>query len=97
MYYVHGNMMLTFIELSGFSKRRAELLTDDSFKEMQESIIINPQIGSVISGTGGFRKLRWARPGSGKRAEFVSFTTTDVKSLEEFTWLCCTRKMKLIT
>jgi hypothetical protein len=58
--------MLTFIELSGFSKRRAELLSDDSFKELQEAIIINPQIGAVISGTGGFRKLRWARPGTGK-------------------------------
>jgi hypothetical protein len=58
--------MLTFIELSGFSKRRAELLTDDSFKELQEAIIINPQIGAVISGTGGFRKLRWARTGTGK-------------------------------
>jgi hypothetical protein len=58
--------MLTFIELSGFSKRRAELLSDDSFKELQEAIIVNPQIGAVISGTGGFRKLRWARPGTGK-------------------------------
>jgi len=58
--------MLTFIELSGFSKRRAELLSDDSFKELQEAIIVTPQIGAVISGTGGFRKLRWARPGTGK-------------------------------
>lgn len=58
--------MLTFIELSGFSKQRAELLDDDSFKEMQEALIINPELGAVISGTGGFRKLRWARHGTGK-------------------------------
>lgn len=58
--------MFTFIELEGFRKRRSELLEDDEFREMQESLILNPELGNVISGTGGFRKLRWARPGSGK-------------------------------
>lgn len=58
--------MFTFIELSGFSKRRKDLLTDDSFQQMQERLIINPEEGSVIAGTGGFRKLRWSLPGKGK-------------------------------
>lgn len=58
--------MFTFIELSGFSKRRAGLLTDDEFKELQEALIINPERGSRLADTGGFRKLRWARKGMGK-------------------------------
>jgi hypothetical protein len=29
-------------------------------------IAANPKAGDVIPGTGGVRKLRWARPGSGK-------------------------------
>ncbi len=58
--------MFTFIELGGFSKRRAELLTDDEFKALQEALIINPESGSRMVGTGGFRKLRWASSGKGK-------------------------------
>lgn len=58
---------ITFIELSGFSKRRAELLPDDAFREMQEALIVNPELGDTIAGTGGFRKLRWSRAGMGKR------------------------------
>lgn len=58
---------ITFIELSGFSKRRADLLPDDEFRAMQEALIINPELGDTIAGTGGFRKLRWSRQGMGKR------------------------------
>ncbi|WP_151703084.1 type II toxin-antitoxin system RelE/ParE family toxin [Nitrincola alkalilacustris] len=58
--------MITFIELAGFSKRRKELLSDDNFRQMQEALIVNPEAGSRLEGTGGFRKLRWALPGKGK-------------------------------
>ena len=58
--------MFTFIELSGFSKHRKDLLSDDDYRELQEALIINPQAGALMSATGGFRKLRWSRPGMGK-------------------------------
>lgn len=59
--------MFTFIELQGFSKRRQALLPDDEFRAFQEMLIENPEAGDTISATGGFRKLRWNRPGMGKR------------------------------
>ncbi len=59
--------MLTFIELQGFSKRRQVLLQDDEFRAFQEILINDPEAGDTISGTGGFRKIRWSRPGMGKR------------------------------
>ncbi|HHQ2450020.1 TPA: type II toxin-antitoxin system RelE/ParE family toxin [Klebsiella pneumoniae] len=59
--------MLTFIELQGFSKRRQVLLQDDEFRAFQEILINDPEAGDTISGTGGFRKIRWGRPGMGKR------------------------------
>lgn len=59
--------MFTFIELQGFSKRRQVLLPDDEFWVFQEILIENPEAGETISGTGGFRKIRWNRPGMGKR------------------------------
>lgn len=59
--------MLTFIELSGFSKRRQDLLPDDEFRAFQALLIQAPETGVVITGSGGFRKIRWNRPGRGKR------------------------------
>ncbi|CFQ59667.1 Uncharacterized protein conserved in bacteria [Yersinia frederiksenii] len=59
--------MFTFIELSNFSRRRPTLLTDDEFREFQETLINNPEMGDTISGSGGFRKVRWSRQGTGKR------------------------------
>ena len=59
--------MFTFIELQGFSKRCQVLLPDDEFRAFQEILINDPEAGDTISGTGGFRKIRWSRPGTGKR------------------------------
>ena len=59
--------MLTFIELQGFSRRREALLPDDEFRAFQEILNNDPEAGDTISGTGGFRKIRWSRPGTGKR------------------------------
>lgn len=59
--------MFTFIELASFSNRRADYLTDDEFKELQENLIENPEAGATIQNTGGFRKLRWAGHAGGKR------------------------------
>lgn len=41
-------------------------LQNDDLKELEESLIANPQIGDVIQGTGGARKLRIQLDGSGK-------------------------------
>nr|WP_318384238.1 type II toxin-antitoxin system RelE/ParE family toxin [uncultured Enterobacter sp.] len=59
--------MYTFIELHGFSKRRKALMPDDEFQAFQEMLINDPDVGDVIVATGGFRKVRWNRPGMGKR------------------------------
>ncbi|MCY7293818.1 type II toxin-antitoxin system RelE/ParE family toxin [Alteromonas sp. a30] len=60
--------MITFIELTGFSKRRNEFFTDDDFREFQEALIENPKKGDTIANTGGFRKVRWGQGDKGKRS-----------------------------
>ncbi len=42
-------------------------MQDDEFRAFQEILINDPEAGDTISGTGGFRKIRWSRPGMGKR------------------------------
>lgn len=42
-------------------------LDDDDLRELEIYLCLNPTSGSVISGTGGLRKLRWSLEGKGKR------------------------------
>lgn len=62
-------MKATFKELPGFAARRSEYLSDDEFREFQNLLMENPDVGDVIKGTGGLRKVRVAsmKRGKGKR------------------------------
>lgn len=57
---------MVFIETPAFTRLLGKYLDDDGYRELQESLATNPMAGSVISGTGGFRKLRWRQPGRQK-------------------------------
>lgn len=58
---------MVFIESAVFTRQVTELLTDESYAELQQCLAARPQMGDVIQGTGGLRKVRWAAQGSGKR------------------------------
>jgi hypothetical protein len=48
--------------------RQAEAILDDREREtFVDFIAANPEAGDVIPETGGVRKVRWARAGTGKR------------------------------
>lgn len=57
---------MIFRESKAFSKRLADLLSDEDFRLMQVSLLLKPEQGKVIPGGGGLRKMRWALPGRGK-------------------------------
>jgi len=42
-------------------------MQDDQYRELQERLIENPEIGDLIPGSGGLRKIRWKLSGRGKR------------------------------
>jgi len=60
---------MEFIEAPVFTRLVANYIKDDSYREMQNFLMANPEAGDVIQGSGGFRKLRWLdkRRGKGKR------------------------------
>jgi len=58
---------MEFIETPVFTKLIVEMLTDDSYRLLQDDLAKNPQAGDLIPGGGGIRKLRFALPGKGKR------------------------------
>jgi hypothetical protein len=42
-------------------------LDDDEYAELQHQLMLHPEAGELVPGSGGVRKLRWARSGMGKR------------------------------
>ena len=58
---------ITFSETPAFLRSRRDLMDDAALERMMEAIALDPESGTVIPGTGGLRKLRWSRPGLGKR------------------------------
>ena len=60
-------MTKTFIQTKEFSRNWQELRFDDEdLRKLELELLKNPQIGSVISGTGRLRKMRFAFPNGGK-------------------------------
>lgn len=59
--------MYTFIETPTFVAEADKLWKEGERLEFFEWLASNPEIGDVISGSGGCRKVRWSRSGSGKR------------------------------
>lgn len=59
--------MFTFIESEAFARVRAHSLDDDEYGSLQQFMMQNPEAGAIVRGSGGVRKLRWRREGSGKR------------------------------
>ena len=59
--------MFTFIESSIFERILPVYLDDDEYSEFQQFLMQNPKAGELVPGSGGVRKVRWARPGMGKR------------------------------
>lgn len=62
--------MFSFVETRLFTKLVLDYLADDDYAALQEALMVDPDAGPVIPGSGGVRKLRWAAPGRGKRGGY---------------------------
>ena len=60
-------MTRTFYEMPTFTKQWKELgLDEDDLISLQNIILSDPEVGVIIRGTGGVRKMRFAYIGRGK-------------------------------
>jgi hypothetical protein len=62
-----GTRPVTVAETAVFVRQAETLWTDDERLEFVDFIARNPEIGDLVPGSGGVRKVRWSRRGSGKR------------------------------
>ena len=58
--------MFTVVETPIYSRKAEGLLSENEREELAAFISQNPTAGSVVRGSGGVRKVRWVRAGSGK-------------------------------
>ena len=58
---------MRFVETPIFTKVITRLLDDESYRGLQVALMLRPEQGPLIRSGGGVRKVRWARPGAGKR------------------------------
>ena len=58
--------MLTVVESPIFQKLWPRYWDEDERAEFASFIALNPEAGSVVRGSGGVRKVRWVRDGTGK-------------------------------
>ena len=58
---------MVIVETSVFSRRIQELMSDDAYMELHEALVTRPNLGELIPGSGGLRKMRWGLKGRGKR------------------------------
>lgn len=57
---------ITVQETNTFARQAAALLSEEEREEMIDFLAYNPEAGSLIRGTGGIRKVRYAAKGKGK-------------------------------
>jgi hypothetical protein len=58
---------VTVVETPSFLRQAADIWDEEDRLALVDFIARNPESGDLIPGTGGVRKIRWTRPGSGKR------------------------------
>ena len=70
--------MLTIVELPDFQRLWPHYWSEDEYFAFTGFIATNPDAGVVVPKSGGVRKVRWARKGSGKSGgvRVIYFTRT---------------------
>ncbi|MBI5328327.1 MAG: transcriptional regulator [Deltaproteobacteria bacterium] len=58
---------MEFIESPLFTRIISNYIDDTEYAAMQIELALRPEAGSIIPGSGGLRKIRWAGKGKGKR------------------------------
>lgn len=54
--------MLEFLETPAFTRQIVALMSDADYAALQGALVVDPEAGDLIQGTGGLRKIRWQEP-----------------------------------
>jgi len=62
---------MRFVETPVFTAALRRHLDDEPYRQLQIALMLRPEQGGVIRGSGGLRKVRWAKAGARKRGGFA--------------------------
>jgi hypothetical protein len=79
----YSAQMFTVVETALFQKQWPLYWTEDERGEFAAFIAANPEVGVVVRDSGGIRKVRWKRQGSGKSGgvRVIYFTRNQLEEL----------------
>ena len=72
---------ITVIETPSFLRDKKKMLSEEERRDLITFLAYNPAAGEILRGTGGIRKIRWAREGEGESGGFrvvYFFYSTDI-------------------
>lgn len=64
---IMNDIPLKIVETTVFTRRVLKLLSDDEYRLLQQALLLKPDLGQIVRGSGGIRKVRWRLQTSGKR------------------------------
>ena len=79
----YNPLMFTVIETALFQRQWPAYWTEDERGEFAAYLSVNPEAGDVVPDSGGVRKVRWSRRGTGKSGgvRVIYFTRSDAEEL----------------
>jgi hypothetical protein len=83
---------MKFIETSIFTKKIAQLLSDDNYRLLQLELLMNPESGVLIKNSGGLRKIRSSNNRSSTRGGIL---LDKIKEKDEVYMLFAFRKNEM--
>ncbi|MEQ1897570.1 MAG: hypothetical protein ABL971_09325 [Vicinamibacterales bacterium] len=63
-YAIGAACPMRFVETSVFATAIRRHPDDEQYRQLHIALMLRPEQGPVIKGTGGLRKVRWARRGA---------------------------------
>ena len=60
---------MVFVELTPFIAFREKHWTDEDLRALQNHLVASPDVGDVMRGGAGLRKIRWSAQGTASVAE----------------------------
>jgi putative transcriptional regulator len=88
--------MFSFVETKLFTRLVQEYLSDDEYSQLQQAIIANPEVGSVIPGSVAFARCVGASLVVASAADFGSFTFCAHGRVRSGCWLSTLRMWRRI-
>ena len=70
---------MEIVSTTVFIKKARKLMSSEEIRNFEDELSLNPDKWPVVQGTGGIRKARASKSGSGKSGGATSFLTTTAR------------------